>query len=93
LTYLSSLTDLCAEKYLKKLVGWKDIEDALQRLDKLTQEEARMAAVEALKISRGIDYKVQGVDNRLKEVDERVGFVGGRLKSVDEKVGLVVESE
>ncbi len=59
----------------------------------MTQEEARMAAVEALKISRGIDYKVQGVDNRLKEVDERVGFVGGRLKSVDEKVGLVVESE
>ena len=29
------------EKYLKKLIGRKDIEDALRRLDQLTQEEAR----------------------------------------------------
>ena len=45
----------------------KDIEDALQRLDKLTQEEARMAAAEALTISRGIDDKVLIVDSKVKE--------------------------
>ncbi|KAH9012835.1 hypothetical protein EDB83DRAFT_323115 [Lactarius deliciosus] len=43
--------------YLKKLVGRKDVEDALQRLDALTQEEARMAAAEALTITRSIDDK------------------------------------
>ena len=45
----------------------KDIEDALQRLDKLTQEEARMAAAEALTTSRGIDDKVLIVDSKVKE--------------------------
>ena len=46
---ISPKLDLHAEKYLKKLLGRKDVEDALQRLDKLTQEEARMAAAEALR--------------------------------------------
>ncbi|KAI9433096.1 hypothetical protein BJY52DRAFT_1218810 [Lactarius psammicola] len=41
------------KKYFKKLVGRNDVEDALRRLDKLTQEEARMAAAEALMITRG----------------------------------------
>jgi hypothetical protein len=61
-------TDLSAERYLKKLVGRKDVENALQRLDKLTQEEARMAAVEALIITRGIDDKVQVVDHKVGSV-------------------------
>ena len=33
----------------------KDVEDALQRLEKLTQEEALMAAAEGLTITRDID--------------------------------------
>ena len=53
-------------RYLKKLIGRKDVENALQRLDKLTQEEARMAAAETLTITRGI------YDN-VKDVGERVG--------------------
>ncbi|KAF8258024.1 hypothetical protein EI94DRAFT_1207398 [Lactarius quietus] len=40
-----------ARKYLKKLIGKKEMEDALKRLDKLTQEEARMAAAETLKLT------------------------------------------
>ena len=58
-----------------KLAGRKDIEDALLRLDKLTQEEARMAAAEALKIARGIDDKVGDVHDRVKGVDSKVGSV------------------
>jgi hypothetical protein len=38
------------EKYLKKLIGRRDIEDALRRLDILTQEEARMATAQLLKL-------------------------------------------
>ncbi|KAH9073586.1 hypothetical protein EDB83DRAFT_83958 [Lactarius deliciosus] len=40
-----------AKKYLKKLIGKKEIEDALKRLDKLTQEEAHMAAAEILRLT------------------------------------------
>ena len=65
---ISAIIDLHAEKYLKRLVGRKDLEDALQRLDKLTQEEARMAAAELLKITRGIDDKVEGVDHKVGSV-------------------------
>ena len=78
--------DLSTERYLKKLFGRKDVEDALQRLDKLTQEEARMAAAESLMIARGIDDKVKDVDEILKVVD-------GGVKTVDYKVGLIIDGE
>jgi hypothetical protein len=77
---LSPNTNFRAERFFKKLVGMKDVEDALQRLDKLTQEEARMAAAETLKITRGIDDKVEGVDSKVQGVDHKVGSViEGRL--------------
>ncbi|KAI9436589.1 hypothetical protein H4582DRAFT_2129846 [Lactarius indigo] len=41
-----------AKKYLKKLVGKKEMEDALKRLDRLTQEEALMAAAEMLRLTQ-----------------------------------------
>jgi hypothetical protein len=37
------------ERFLKKVAGRSDIEDALRRLDKLTQEEHRMATAQTLK--------------------------------------------
>ncbi|KAN0112065.1 hypothetical protein V8E52_007805 [Russula decolorans] len=37
------------KKFFRKLVGNTDIEDSIQRLDKLTQEEARMTSAESLK--------------------------------------------
>ena len=43
---------------MKKLLGKNDIEDALKRLDTLTQEEARMAIAEVLKITQRVDNKV-----------------------------------
>ena len=50
---------LFLEKYLKKLAGRTDIEDALKRLDQLTQEEVRMAIAQVLKLTHGIDSKVK----------------------------------
>ena len=70
--YLPKMDLRRAERYLKRLVGRKDIENALQRLEKLTQEEVRMAAVEALTISRNIDDTVKDVDKRLEGVDRKV---------------------
>jgi uncharacterized membrane protein YcjF (UPF0283 family) len=54
-----SLANVSLEKYLKRLVGRNDIEGALKRLDDLTQEEARMATVELLKITHGINAKAK----------------------------------
>jgi hypothetical protein len=43
---------------VKKLLGKNDIEDALKRLDTLTQEEARIATAEVLKVTHKVDDKV-----------------------------------
>jgi len=50
-----------AKKYMNKLLGKNDIESALKRLDTLTLEEARMATLEVLKVTRGVDEKVNVV--------------------------------
>jgi len=64
---------------MRKLVGRTDIEDALQRLEKLTQEEARMATAEGLKVTHGIDNKVEDVGDKVKGVDNRVKDVGDKV--------------
>jgi hypothetical protein len=92
---LLPLIERWSEKYLKKLIGRTDIEDALKRLDRLTQEEARMAAAQVLKVANTVDDRVQGiadtmlgVDHRVAGIDDRVADVGDRLKDVDEQVKM-----
>jgi len=63
------LIQVYSEKYLKKLIGNRDVEDSLQRLDKLTQEEARMASAELLKITHGVEDTIQDVDDKLDQVN------------------------
>jgi len=43
---------------MKRLLGKGYIEDALRKLDKLTQEEARMATAEVLKVTQRVEEKV-----------------------------------
>jgi hypothetical protein len=65
------------EKFLKKLLGRNDVEDALKRLDQLTQEEAKMATAEVLKITRGMDSNMKVMDTNLKVLVDGVqtGFL------------------
>ena len=42
-------------------MGKNDLEDALKKLDVLTQEEARMATAELLRVTRGVDDKVAAI--------------------------------
>ena len=77
------LIERCSEQYGKKLIGRSDLEDALKRLDKLTQEEARMAIVEVLRTTHAIDETVTGVREQVHVVDDRVA-------SVDDKVAEVI---
>jgi prophage DNA circulation protein len=71
---------------LKKLAGSRDIEDSLEMLDKLTQEEARMASAELLKMTQSVDGKVMGVDDRVKGVEGQLHGVRGDVQGVGNKV-------
>ncbi|KAF8260976.1 hypothetical protein EI94DRAFT_1810940 [Lactarius quietus] len=64
-----------AKKIFKKLAGRKDIEDALKRLDRLTQEEALMTAAQILNLAHTIDNKVTVVGNKLNDVDDKMDVV------------------
>ena len=83
---MTMLTEGCSEKYVKKLIGRTDMEDALKRLDKLTQEEARMAAAENLKATHAVDERVKGVADTVVAIDNRVAGVDDRVAGVDERV-------
>ena len=55
-----------------KLLGKNDIEDALNRLDTLTTEEARMATAENLRVTNRVDDKVDWVDSKVDNMDNKV---------------------
>ena len=75
-----------------------DLEDALKKLDWLTQEEARMAHVEVMRIAHNIrdqvkivDGKVEGVDDKVDGVGNKVEDVGDQVQCVDDKVQVVID--
>ena len=74
------------EKYLKKLTGGREMEDVLKKLDKLTQEEARMAAAQNLKATHSVDKRVQGVADTAVAIDNRVAGVDDRVAGVSDQV-------
>ncbi|KAI0284464.1 hypothetical protein BC826DRAFT_1109708 [Russula brevipes] len=90
-----------AKKYMKKLIGRTDLEDALKSLDELTQEEAQMATAEVLKATQccrrpsdgvaGIDDKVASVNDTTISVKDMVAVVGERAAGIDDKVAGVGE--
>ena len=84
-------TKLRVEKFLRKLAGMADLEDALKKLDRLTQEEARMANAEVLRMTHSIHDGVKSVDHKVEEVGDKVGNVGDKVQCVDDKVQVVID--
>jgi len=80
---------VCPEKFMKRVVGKSEIEDALLRLDKLTQEEARMATVESLKATHNVDGRVKVVHDEVTVVKEKVTVVDGKVMAVSDQVTAV----
>jgi hypothetical protein len=76
---MSHVSDECSEKYVKTLIGKTDMEDALMQLDRLTQEEARMAIAENLKATHAVDERVKGDTER---VLDRVANVNDNVAEV-----------
>ena len=79
-------------------MGKTEIEDALKRLDKLTQDEVRMATAQLLTLTHGVDDKVtriddgvKGVDGKVTRIDDEVKGVGGKVRDIDDKVTVVHE--
>ncbi|KAH9026148.1 hypothetical protein EDB84DRAFT_353406 [Lactarius hengduanensis] len=54
--------------YIKKLLGRTDIEDALKKLDGLTQEEVRMAIAQVLQGINELKDDAKKVDEALREI-------------------------
>jgi hypothetical protein len=48
------VTQCAAEKFTKKLLGESEIETVLRRLDRLTQDEARMTIAQTLGVVHGL---------------------------------------
>jgi imidazolonepropionase-like amidohydrolase len=77
---VSPVTEGCSEKYGKRLIGKTDMEDALKRLDRLTQEEARMTIAENLRATHAVDERVRADTERVLD----------RVSNVNDKVTEVV---
>ena len=52
--YTLSVAQCTTEKFAKKLLGESEIEAVLQRLDRLTQEEARITVAQTLGVVHGL---------------------------------------
>ena len=78
------------------MIGRTDMEDALKKLDELTQEEARMAIAENLRATHAVEESVRivattvlEVDQSVARVDDRVGGVSDQVAGVDDRVAVV----
>ena len=86
---IEPFSEIYLKKVIKKLVGKNEIEDALKRLDRLTQEEALMASAQLMETADNIANNVLDVDDRVAGVDDRVVCVGDQVAGVDDRVGGV----
>ena len=68
------------KKYLNRLIGRADIEDALKALDRLTNEEFMMAVAQILKVVHSIQ---SGVEELIRKFDD--GWAGAFSTSVTQK--------
>jgi hypothetical protein len=56
-----ALADYGSEKFLKRLIGKTDVEDALLRLDLLTKEESLMAVAKILEVADRVEGDVKEI--------------------------------
>jgi methyl-accepting chemotaxis protein len=79
-------TDGRIEKFLRKLAGMADLESALKKLDRLTQEEARMALSEVLRITHSVRDEVKVVDGKMECVKDEVKDMGDNVADMRDNV-------
>ena len=65
------------EKFLKKLIGRTDVEDALLRLDLLTKE-GLMAMAKNLEVAQSVDGNVKEIKVLAEGTDDKVQVIKDR---------------
>ncbi|KAF8263287.1 hypothetical protein EI94DRAFT_603363 [Lactarius quietus] len=79
-----------AKKFLRKLAGMADLESALKKLDQLTQQEARMALAEVLKLTHNICYEVEDIGDEVEDIGAKVDDIGDKVQCLDKKVQVII---
>ena len=76
----SLFADYGLEKFLKRLIGRNDVEDALLRLDSLTKEESLMTVAKNLQVTHQVDGNVKDIKMLTEDIDENVKAVKERTQ-------------
>ncbi|KAH9080615.1 hypothetical protein EDB83DRAFT_998834 [Lactarius deliciosus] len=83
-------------KFLKRLVGWTDVENALRRLDVLTQEEMRAVVVRNLEVTHGINDNVKTIkkiasdlNGNVNELNEVTRGVNNNVRTTSKTIGIL----
>jgi hypothetical protein len=79
------LADYVSEKFLKRLIGRTDVEDALLRLDSLTKEESLMAMAKNLEVTHHVEHNVEEIKVLAENTDDRVQVIDQTVKVVEER--------
>jgi hypothetical protein len=87
----SFVSDYGAEKFMKRLVGKKDVEDALERLDMLTKEENLMTAARNLEVTHHVHTTVTATQEVTHRVDDKVTTIEQVVHDVDGNVRATKE--
>ena len=77
---IPSIADHDTEKFMKRIVGRTDVEDALQNLDILTKEESLMTAARNLEVTHRVDVNVMATQEVTHRVEEAIHDVDGNVK-------------
>jgi len=89
----SFMADYEIEKFMRRIAGRTDVEDALERLDMLTKEENLMTATRNLEVTHRVDVNVMAtqevihdVDGNVKETKELTRDVRDNIITIDDNV-------
>ena len=67
---MSLLANYATEKFLNRLMGRTEVEDALQRLDMLTKEETGMTVARNLALGHVVNDNVKVVEDTVKAIKD-----------------------
>ena len=82
----SFMADCEIEKFMKRIAGRTDVEDAVQRLDMLTKEENLMTATRNLEVTHQVDVNVMATQELRHRVDDKVTTIEEVIHDVDGNV-------
>jgi hypothetical protein len=92
------VAELVAEKFAKKLLGESEIEAALQRLDRLTLDEARMTVAQTLQVIHGLVNNMKVVMDGMQAISAcrqlliRLVWADGKASTSDIRRALSMSS-